>query len=176
MYRLNSAGIERPVGSGGGAGSLEWIEAANAPIASLESFFRVFEFESGLGQSLYAAIKVPSSYVSGSPIKLLSQFVSADSSGNVLMQTVATLIRTGTDVISSTANQRTSSNSAVTLSGGTVDIPQALVLDLTSTIGQINGVNVSSGDIILVEFKRGTDTAANKVRMPVFAGELTFTP
>lgn len=176
MYRLNSAGVERPVGTGGGAGSIQWIEAANAPIQGLESFFRTFEYEAGLGQSLYAAIKVPASYVAGSPIKLLSQFVSADSSGNVLMQTVATLIRQGTDAISSTTNQRTSTNAAVSLSGGTVDIPQAVTFDLTSTIGQINAVAVSPGDIILVEFKRGTDTATSKARVPVFAGELTFTP
>lgn len=92
----------------------------------------------------------------------------------MLIQSVATLIRSGTDAITSTANQRTSTNAAVTLSGATVDKPQNLSLDLTSSIGEINAVAVSANDIILVEYKRGTDTATGEAKVPVFASETTF--
>ncbi len=101
-------------------------------------------------------------------------FYSPDSSGDVLLQSVATLIRVGTDLISSTTNQRTSTNAAVTLSGGTVSIPQALSLDLSDASGQINGVAVSPGDLIIVQFVRGTDTATSDVNVPVYGTEVSF--
>jgi len=161
--------------AGGGGGSLQWIESANAPISSTDSANnRVFLFESSLGQSLYASIKVPQTYVSGSQIKMYLQFYSADSSGTALMQSISTLIRTGTDTFSNTTNQRTSTNAAVTLSGGTVDIPQQVILDLTSATGQINGVSVSAGNYINVNLTRGTDTATSDISSLVYNAEVTF--
>lgn len=175
LYQLNSAGLERPIGSGGGGGSLEWLEDANAPVAAVENFMRIFKFEATLDQALYALVKVPKSYIAGSPIKLYSEFVSSDTSGDALIRTVTTLVRQGIDVISSTTNQHTSPNSAVTLSGATQDIPQGLELDLCSSVGQVNGVNVSAGDLLLVRLERTTDTATGEVKVPVYAAELTFT-
>lgn len=175
LYQLDSAGVERPIGTGGGGGSLQWIEAENAPVAVLENFIRAFAFEATLAQGLYALVKVPSSYISGSPIRLYSEFYSADAAGTALIQTLTTLIRQGVDTVSSTTNQRTSTNAAVTLSGATQNIPQGLTLDLTSTTGQVNGVNVAAGDLLLVRIQRGTDTATGEVKVPVFGAELTFT-
>ena len=88
------------------------------------------------------------------------------------MQTVATLIRKGTDAVTSTTNQRTCTNSAVTLSAGTVNVPQELALDLTSSTGQINGVAVSPGDLIIVKLTRGTDTATSDLRAIVYGAEV----
>lgn len=159
---------------GGGGGSLQWVEAALAPVADIENNFLVYFYTAALTQYLYAAVKVPQSY-SGSQIKMFMPFYCPDNSGDVLMQTVSTLIRTGVDVISSTTNQRTSTNSAVTLAAGTVNEPQMVTYDLTSTSGQINSVSVSAGDTILVQLTRGTDTATSDVRAMAFCAEVTFT-
>lgn len=162
--------------AGGGGGSLNWIEADLAPVASIVNNFQVYEFEDALTQYLYASIRVPSTYTAGDPIKLLLTFYSAGTSGTALIQTQTTLIRTGTDLISSTTNQRTSTNGAVTLSGATADIPQAVILDLSSSIGQVNAVSVSPGDILLVRLTRDTttDTTTSSVFVPVYGAETTF--
>lgn len=87
---------------------------------------------------------------------------------------MATLIRTGTDAVTSTTNQRTSTNSAVTLGAGTVDIPQAVDCDLTDSSGDINSVAVSGGDLIEVELTRGTDTGTSDLSVPAWGAEVTF--
>jgi hypothetical protein len=76
--------------------------------------------------------------------------------------------------MSSTTNQRTSTNAAVTVSAGTVNEPQALALDLSSSSGQINAVSIAAGDIILVKLTRGTDTATGDASVPVNCAEVTF--
>ncbi len=120
----------------------------------------LWQFDNGLGQKLYSLIKVPASYTSGQQIFLKTAFYSNDTSGNVYFKTLTTLIRAGTDVITSTTNQRTSSQGAVTLSGGTQNKPQALSCDLTASDGKINSVSVSAGDLLLIEFFRyDSDTA-----------------
>lgn len=162
-------------GSGGGGSALVWVESANAPLPSIENNIQIYSFETGLEQSLYAHIKVPASYVAGVQIFLRMLLYSGDSSGDGLMQTVATLIRTGTDAVSSTTNQRTSTNSAVTFAAGTVNEPQAVSFDLTDSSGQINSVAVSAGDSIFVQMKRGTDTATGDIKVPVYGAEATFT-
>lgn len=159
----------------GGGGSLSWIEGVNSATPLFENNIEVYGFDKGLSQALYTSIKVPNSYSSGSPIKLRSEFYSPDSSGTVLFQTIATLIRTGTDTISSVTNQRTSTNSAVILGAGTVNIPQAVTFDLTDSTGKINGVSVSANDTLIVELLRGTDSATSTARQMVFASEVTFT-
>lgn len=163
--------------SGGGAAGVPviWQEDLDAPISSVENNQRIYSFVAALGQDLYALVKVPSSYVAGNQIRIRSSFYSGDSSGTVLLQTIATLVRAGTDVVSSTTNQRTSTNSAVTLAAGTVNEPQALSLDLTDSSGQINGVAAAAGDFIKVQLTRGTDTATGDAKFWAFGSEATFT-
>lgn len=170
-----TTGLKWAASSSGGGGSMRWVEDENSAIAVQQNFDLVYLFSLSLGQSIYSMIKVPNSYVSGSQIKIRMPWYSPDSSGTVLMQTISTLIRPGTDTITSTANQRTSTNTAVTLSAGTVNIPQNIIYDISSTIGQINGVNVSPGDLIRVKFLRGTDTATSDVAALVYATEGSFT-
>lgn len=162
--------------SSGGGGALEWVEAASAPIASLQSNFLCYEFPDATDQYLYAAVRVPSGYVAGQQIKLRMLAFCGGSSNTFLIQSLATLIRTGVDAISSTTNQRTSTNTAVTMSAGTVNEPQALVLDLSDSSGAINSVAVSAGDLILVRLTRdyANDTATDTVYVPVYAAEVTF--
>lgn len=161
------------IGGGGGGGSVVWREGADAPVADFLNNFQIYKFGAGLSQKLYCAYKVPASYSAGKQIKLRMPFTSADTSGNVLFQTVATLIRDATDVISSTTNQRTSTNSAVTVSAGTVNEPQVVTFDLSSTIGEINSVAVAGNHIILVQFLRGTDTATGEANAFPDLSEIT---
>lgn len=164
------------VGGGGGGGSIQWVEDADAPAASVDNHCQVYSFEDALTQNLYALIKVPSGYSAGSPIKLKVTPYCSDSSGTMLIAAQSTLIRPGTDAISSTTNRRTTTNGAITLSGGTVNVPQAVDLDITSSTGQINSVAVSAGDLILVKLYRdtATDTATGNVLVPVYGAEVTF--
>jgi hypothetical protein len=149
-------------------------ESENAPLPALENNIRIYAFGNSLAQSLYAVIKVPSTYTAGNPIKLKSYVYSNDTSGTVIMRTVATLIRVATDPVSSTTNQRTSTNAAITLSGATQDEAQLLDFDLSSATGQINSVAVSANDLILVRLFRDTDTATGDSKMPVYGAEVTF--
>lgn len=166
-------------GSGGGGGSsVHWVEGVASPVPSVTDYNDlVYGFvDTDETQSIYALIKVPASYQAGLPIEMLTTFYSADTSGTALIRAQATLIRSGTDAISSTTNQRTTTNSAVTLSGATQNEPQAVTLDLTDGSGQINGVAVSAGDLIRVRLYRdcSTDTATGTVNVPVYGTEVTF--
>ncbi len=164
--------------SGGGGGSLNWVEAADSPVPGVSSNILSYAFQAASSptQKLYALVKVPSSYVAGNPIKLKLDFYSSGSSGNVLIQSIATLIRQALDTISSTTNQRTSTNAATTISGGTVNVPLLASLDLTDSTGNINSVAVSAGDYILVQLTRNaSDTATADANVPVYGAEVTFT-
>lgn len=174
--QLSAAITDGDLSGGGGGGALQWIEAANAPISAIESNVLSYFWQplaSG-AQDLYAVVRVPASYQAGKQVKMRVTPYSPDSSGTMLMRAQATLIRPGSDAISSTTNQRTTTNSAITLSGGTVDIPQSVELDLSSSTGQINGVSLAAGHIIQTRLYRDTDTATSDVRVPVFAAEVTF--
>lgn len=161
-------------GSAGGGASLEWFEDTDAPIFQMLSSHPVWRFSYGVSQYLYGSLRVPQSYVAGSPIKVLLPVLSLQSADTNLMQTLATLVRTGTDAYTSTTNQRTSTNSAVTNTGGTQNKFQTVTLDLTSTTGTINSVAVDAGDLILVRLTRGTDTNNNDIFVPAFSSEVTF--
>lgn len=164
-----------PVGSGGGGGSLQWVEDDEAPLPAVENKLQVYLFQQALAQKLYALVKVPSGYVTGSQIRMRLNFYSPGAANNVLIKTVSTLIRVGIDLVTSTANQRTSTNAAVTLSGVTTNIPQALVLDLTDASGQINAVAVSPGDLVIVQLTRdAADTSTDDARVPVYGAEVSF--
>lgn len=168
-----STAITNGLIGGGGGGSLKWNEGPNAPTPLMDSANnQIYSFQSGLGQNVYALIKVPHQY-GGSQIKMYLSFYSPDSSGNALVQSQATLIRPGTDAFTSTANQRTSTNTAVTLSGGTTNIPQNVVLDLTDSTGKINGVQVAADYYIYVRLTRGSDTATSDLSVLVNGAEVT---
>jgi hypothetical protein len=166
--------VVAPVSGGGGGGaSLTWLEAVDPPTTTIINNVLHYVFGAGLGQSLYSVATVPSTYQAGDQITLKIKFNSADTSGNVLLQSVATLIR-DSDLVTTTTNQRTSTNSAVTLSGATQNKNQTVTLDLTSATAQINSVSVSAGDQIMVRITRGTDTATGDIYVPVYGAEPIF--
>lgn len=159
---------------GGGGGSIQWVEDANAPLATVENFVRVYKFGSGLAQKLYTIIRVPASYEAGNPIKLTTYWYSPDSSGTSLIQAISTLIRPNGDDMTSTTNQHTSTNAAVTNTVMTQNKPQEVILDLTDGSGEINAVAVQPGHMIIVALTRGTDTGTSDLCVPVNCAEVSF--
>jgi len=107
---------------GGGGGSIVWSEASNSPVYSFENNADTYVFGAGLAQQLFTVIKVPNSYTAGGQINLRIQAYTPASSGTVGMLAQSTLIRAGTDAITSTTNQRTTTNSAWTAAAGTVKL------------------------------------------------------
>lgn len=160
------------LGGGGGGGALQWVEDVESPTPLIENKLQVYSYGQGLAQKLYAMIRVPDSYTVGRQLKIKLGVYCGDSSGTALIQTVATLIRKGTDAVTSTTNQRTSSNTALTLSGGTVNVAQEIACDLSDASGAINSVAVAKGDFILVQLTRGTDTATGDVKAMVYGAEV----
>jgi hypothetical protein len=184
LYNTTNSAVEfyngvswGPLGSsGGGGGSLIWIEASgNSPTPVEENSGRVYKFQSGLGQQLFAAVRVPSGYTVGKQLHLKMPAYSPDISGTNLISCVSTLIRVTTDAITSTTNQRTSTNAAINLATGALaNKVNSHSCDLTSTTGQINSVSLAAGDVVLVSLTRGTDTATSDIAALVYAAEVTF--
>ncbi len=154
---------------------MRWAEPANSAQLSFDNNFEVYLFGAGLAQELYTAIRVPSSYIAGNPIKLLVEWYSPDTSGNVLLRAQSTLIRAETDAVTSTTNQRTTTNAAVTVSAGTVNEPQKVILDISSSTGQVNSVAIAAGDLLNIRMYRDTDTATSDIAFVLLSAEATFT-
>lgn len=166
VYKKNSAGTVAPVGSGGGGGGggANWqVVSGSAPIDSFEYDERVWLFEQGQSQALTLWVKVPSSYLAGTKISLLGLFYSPSAINNWKMQAAATLVRKGTDAITTTTNVNTlnSGDKTNTLANKLTEIS----IDLSSAFGAINSVSVSAGDIIKIQLSRiattGTDDTAD---------------
>ena len=162
-------------GGGGGGGSLRWVEGASAPILSLESGLEVYAFTPALAQELFTVVRVPTSYTSGSPITLKVLWTCASTANNALLLAQATLIRSEVDDITSTTNQRTTTNSAITMAATNDLEPQKVSLDISSSIGEINAVAISAGDIIKVRVYESSSTCADDIKLIPDASEVTFT-
>jgi hypothetical protein len=161
------------VGGGGGGGSILWtVDEANAAEQVTEFSQQVYKFSSANAQKLRCTLVVPSSYVAGSPISMKIHHYSPSSSNTILLSATANLVRSGTDAFGSTTNARSTTNAALTNSVAN-QLRQA-TLDLTSTIGQINGVAVSAGDSIEVILTRGTDTDTADIRFVAGNTEVLF--
>ena len=166
LYIKKPSGVELPLVSGsasggGGGGSLSWVGAAgSAPVESNENGVNVYLFTDGGEEDLYATIKVPESYVPGIQITMKNYAWNEASTNFYLLATQTTLIRPGVDLITSTTNQHTD-NSGDLASSAAGELT-AFTTDLTSAIGQINGVAVSAGDLLKVRLTRGTPTGTEQ--------------
>lgn len=175
VVKVYADGAWTEVGAGGGGGvAVTWFEDSNSPLPLVEYGAKVYSFAAGESQILYGQVRVPESYVPGDPIGLRTSFYANASTDEVLFRTISTLIRQGFDQMSSSANQHTSTNTAVTLAGST-ERPNPLVLDLTDAIGEINAEAVSPGDLIMVQLIRFTGTSTEDAKVPAYANEVTFT-
>lgn len=161
---------------GGGGGSLQWVEADIAPVPSIENNQQIYAFAGQLSeeQHLHCMVRVPQSYETGNQINLLVPWYSSGTSDTVKLQCTTTLIRTGTDAITSITNQHLSTNGSTTL-----DTPaneaRSFTIDLTSATGQVNSVSVSAGDLLLVDLSRDNgDTSTSDANMLAYGSEVTF--
>lgn len=172
-YILNPSGLEVGLG-GGGSGALKFIEGNNSPFPTFENEIEVYEYEPGLGQILYLSLRVPTTYAPGSPIRLNILWTCESTSGDALINAVATLIRSEVDEITSTTNQRTTTNSAITLSAANDLEPQKVTLDISDSSGEINSVAISAGDLIKVKIQESSSTVADNIKLIADASEVTF--
>lgn len=155
----------RGIGGGGGGSSLAWrlAEDAESPEEVIENNMRVLKYMDGITQTAYANLKVPDSYNAGDQLKLRIAAYSPSSSNGFLLRAVATLIRKNTDAVTSTTNQRTTTNTAVT--NTVANQYREIELDISSSSGQINAVSIAAGDTIRLSLARifgdagDTDTA-----------------
>jgi hypothetical protein len=175
VYTIDDAGSVTPIGSGGGAGSIRFIEGANSPIRTQESGFEYYEYEPGLGQQLTVLLPVPSGYVAGKPIKVKIKWACASTSGDALINAVATLIRAEVDAYTSTTNQRTTTNTAITMTADNDDELQNVVLDVSSATGEINSVAISALDAIKIDIQESSSTVADNIKFFFDLTEVTFT-
>lgn len=145
------------LGGGGSGITLVWRNDGQYSLQESTYFNQLaYEFVAGETQQLPSFIRIPDEYAPGSQIFLDFKIFSPTGSGNILIKSLATLIRGGVDQLSSTTNQRTSTNSAQTIAAANFEYD--ISVDLSSAIGEINGVAINPGDTILFYLYRDTDT------------------
>lgn len=138
---------------GGGGGSAVWEPVDGlAPLVMNEYNERSYSFDQGAGQSISLALRVPSSYLQGSPISMKLSHYSGSASGTWRLTAVATLVRTGVDALGSTVNSYASTNGD--MANASANQLRSVTYDLTTTTGAINGVGASPGDLIIITLTR----------------------
>src|SRR5690606_11937456 len=100
---------------------------------------------------LYLLVPIPSSYRDGSPVTVKIIWSCASTSGDALINAVATLVRSEVDVYTTTTNQRTTTNTAITLTASNTNEPQKVDLDVTDSDGEVNSVAVSARDFLKIQ-------------------------
>lgn len=169
----NDGVIWSAIGSGGGGGGgANWRAASTGgPIEDYTLDEKSFLFSQGLGQSVILFFKVPASFSAGKQIKMNLGHYSPSASNNFKFQATSTLVRQGTDAITSIANQRVSTNGdhLNTLASEYVQI----TYDLTDSVGQINGVSVNASDLIKITLARVTPAGAEDAADVAFVPSLT---
>lgn len=189
MYSVTTACWHVIGGSGSGGGGtsvipLQWVETAGVngtgvPQSLIEKFLLAYIFpvaSSGV-VSMVAYIKVPEAYNAGTQIFLKTKIYTSAITGTTLITANSWLIRKDTDSLDGVALGTALTKSADTgtvNANGTADVPISISRALTDSSGAIGGTAVSPGDIILIELIRGTDTAANDVKVIAYATEVTF--
>lgn len=162
-------------GGGGGAGAVWEPVDGLAPIAAMEFNERIFSFEQAAGQALSIPIRVPTSYLAGSPITMKTYHYSPGSTLNFKFQAIVTLVRKNTDAITSTTNQYSSTNGDVV--NTVANQLREVIYDLSTTTGAVNSVGVSPGDLLIVQLTRVTPSGTedlNNVRLVPSATEVLF--
>jgi hypothetical protein len=172
LYSRDEGGIITPIGTGGGGGAgASWYDPEGyAPLTSEENGQQVSLFSQNGEDKHVLWVKVPNSYLSGRQIKLNLTAYSPSSSNEFLMRTTTTLIRKNNDAVTSTTNQRVSTNTALT--NAVANQMREIQCDLTSPTGTINSVVVSAGDMLKIELTRASDTDTADVRFVKSATEM----
>lgn len=166
LFTRDQAGAVAPVGAGGGGGGggANWSPGAGlAPLEDEENGEKVWLFEQGQAQELNLFVRVPDSYVAGRQITCFISSYSPSSANEYNMQIVTTLIRKNNDAIDSTTNQET--NDSGDLTNTVANQYRESEIDLTDSLGLVNSVAVSPGDILKLKLTRqapgGTEDTAD---------------
>ena len=174
----------KPTGGGGGGGaggvSLRWYEPDSlGPVKALASSgLEYYAFNNTEEQSIYAMLKVPTSYVAGTQIFLKSGlFYSSVNTGNVKFLASTYIFDANIDATSlPTGYNSTNAQQAV---NGTANRLSVLSdIDLTNATGQINSVAVQPGDLLFIVLVRDTSAetsgAAADVNLLIDSFEPSF--
>lgn len=159
---LNAAILAGSLGGGGGGGGAQWYPDSSSagPVQGFENTLTnwLFQPAATITAKLILYFQVPNSgYVAGKQIKLRAKAYSPSTSGQWKLQVVTTLIRTGTDAITSTTNQQTANGGDITQS--TADLLTNVAINLTDASGQVNAVAVSPNDVLKLELTRINPTS-----------------
>jgi len=161
LYELNSAGVEKLLGGGGGAG-LEWYKGqSNAPLDDvLPNGLRVDIFSETDSQEMFCLVPVPLNFVAGTQIFMEGgKFFSVETTGDVawLMDTI--IFKGGIDATSTPTANTSGVNADVASTAN--DIVEIDPIALTDVNGEIDTVQVVGGDVLLVKLYR--DPASESV-------------
>jgi hypothetical protein len=179
---LRQAIIDGDIGGGSQSTSplqsLIWYSDSNSPINESIDGIRLKSFDSVSSQELFSLFIVPSNYQTGSQIVISgASFFLNSSSGDVLFKTESTLIKSGS-ILGIYPNKRTSTNSEVSAKATLNEITDIGDLDLSSSIGEINGEGIVSGDKILIKLFRDnvneTLSATSDARLLIDGLEVKF--
>lgn len=178
FYYRDSTGAITPIGSGGGGGGgANWYGApGTSAVEDTDNGEKIWLFDATnkgvTTQKVELFVRVPSSYLSGRQISMYIGIYSPSSANTILMLAQSTLIRKNNDAMTSVANQRLTTNTALT--NTVASMYREVSLDITDATGKINGFAVSPGDLIKVELYRGTDTDTADIRFVPSATEIKF--
>lgn len=155
LYIRSTGGAVKRIGSGGGVGSMDWYGSGSSEPEDfiLPSGVRVKAFSPENNQSIFCQITLPDDYVPGSAVKLVGGLFRASGSGtgNVLIRTRASVLKAGVDT-SGALGTRTSENVQVAADGE--DLAEIGEIDVSSSLGIIDGVALAANNTILVEMFR----------------------
>lgn len=156
---------------GGGGSSVVWTaDSGDAPLQETKYSNKCWVFEDGLSQNLYTTIRVPTSYIAGSPIKLKINHFHEAASATQLLSAQTTLIEPG-DAFDNTTDQYSSTNTAQTAASKVI---ASATIDLTNSSGAINSNSVAAGDLLKVRLFRGTDSSTSDLFFIEGSAEVTF--
>jgi len=163
-------------GGGGAGGGASWAGVEGvSPIEAIEYGAKALLFSQGASQACCYLVKVPSSYVQGTQIKMKLTHYSPSSSNSFKFKTTSSLIKKGVDSINSSANIYNSTNSEVSNSSSFKNIE--IQYDLSASNGSVGSVAIESGDLVLVTLTRVATLSTEDtedVRMLPSTTELIF--
>jgi hypothetical protein len=134
--------------------SMVWTDSTGvAPTTAVDGIL-LGAFDNVSNSAIYSTVTIPSLYPAGSAIKLkYGQFFNASVTGKVFFKAVTKLIKSGT-VLGTYPDTFTSSNGEVTVNATSNTITNTGDIDLCSTTGTINDVNIVSGMKLLIQLIR----------------------
>jgi len=178
MYQVIDGELA-PIGGGGGGVSLNWYKPTIGPVTEfIEGFkFESFDYQNP-DQELYCLLSVPTSYRAGKPIKLKKGKFFCDFTGaEVFLRSVSTLINSSY-VLGAAGNTHNSTNTSQLLNTTQNGLNNLQDLDLTDSLGKINGVSVEPGDKILIKLFRNSSAEGSSAfadaRLLIDSFEPTF--